>query len=79
MDRLLDLISEALDLARSERRDAGRSAYARHLSIAITDLEVVEDRVGRAIREQSEEMAGGLSFPGSTLADEAHAGQTGPA
>jgi hypothetical protein len=79
LDRLLDLISEALDEARTARSDLGRSAVARHISIAITDLEAVEDRVKRAISEQNAETAAGLSFPGSALADEAHAGQTGPA
>lgn len=67
MDRLLEMLREALDLARSERDGAGRSELSRHLSIAITDLEGVEDRVKRASAAMT---------PRPKLADEEHAGET---
>lgn len=76
MDRLLELIREALDLARSERDGYGSGPVERHLSVAITDLETVEDRVARAQRLSyvvADEMLA------SRLSDEAHAGMTGRA
>jgi hypothetical protein len=48
MDRLRKLLFDALNEAREQRDLAGRSERGRHLSIVVTDLETVVDRLQRA-------------------------------